>query len=658
MTSIAQLFHRDPLQPNVSERTFNLMCLTTAFVLAVHITHVPWPLTLAFAIGLALRWWQRKHRPGKVSGWLKVPMLLILVAAVIAQYGNVFGREPGSALAAGLLVLKLTEGESSRDARVTAAFACFLLMAALLFDQSLIATFVVGLGLLPALSTWRSLEPTQITSTLPRQLLPAVVLLAASLPLAATAFLLVPRLSSPLWGTSGQQAARSGLSDKMSPGDFSEILNDDSPAMRVTFDGLPPPNGQRYFRAFVLWNYDGENWTRLALPNVDSLPIATADVISYRINLEPTHQRVLPTLDVPVEAPTQSRMRSDGEVFAEKPVDDVMDYGLRSALKYRFEGNIDANIRSAALQLPPDFDPRSHQLAAELRKRYGSNDAAIINAVLGLFHNGGFRYTLAPAPLGRNAVDDFLFNTREGFCEHYASSFTVLMRAAGIPARVISGYQGGYWNAMGGYLLVRNSDAHAWSEVWLNGRGWVRVDPTAAVRPQRINLGAEDADGDQLAWYRSEWVESIRNHWDIVNRWWDKGVIGFDALRQRGLLTPFGIRDADTSILEKLLVVSIVLFGLAGLLWALWRRPEGDPALAAMRALERKLAHAGVVRGHSEGPRNYLRRAIRALPAQRVELDNLMRCYIELRYATVEPHPESLRSFRQAVRNFQPHRMV
>jgi transglutaminase-like putative cysteine protease len=658
MTSIAQLFHRDPLQPNVSERTFNLMCLTTAFVLAVHITHVPWPLTLAFAIGLALRWWQRKHRPGKVSGWLKVPMLLILVAAVIAQYGNVFGREPGSALAAGLLVLKLTEGESSRDARVTAAFACFLLMAALLFDQSLIATFVVGFGLLPALSTWRSLEPTQITSTLPRQLLPAVVLLAASLPLAATAFLLVPRLSSPLWGTSGQQAARSGLSDKMSPGDFSEILNDDSPAMRVTFDGLPPPNGQRYFRAFVLWNYDGENWTRLALPNVDSLPIATADVISYRINLEPTHQRVLPTLDVPVEAPTQSRMRSDGEVFAEKPVDDVMDYGLRSALKYRFEGNIDANIRSAALQLPPDFDPRSHQLAAELRKRYGSNDAAIINAVLGLFHNGGFRYTLAPAPLGRNAVDDFLFNTREGFCEHYASSFTVLMRAAGIPARVISGYQGGYWNAMGGYLLVRNSDAHAWSEVWLNGRGWVRVDPTAAVRPQRINLGAEDADGDQLAWYRSEWVESIRNHWDIVNRWWDKGVIGFDALRQRGLLTPFGIRDADTSILEKLLVVSIALFGLAGLLWALWRRPEGDPALAAMRALERKLAHAGVVRGHSEGPRNYLRRAIRALPAQRVELDNLMRCYIELRYATVEPHPESLRSFRQAVRNFQPHRMV
>ena len=658
MIDIAHVFRRNSLPAHVSQRTFDLMCVTTAFVLVVHAPHVPWPLTLAFAMGLALRWWQRKHRPGKVPGWLTVPMLLILVAAVIAQYGNVFGREPGSALAAGLLVLKLTESESPRDARVAAAFACFLLMAALLFGQSLIATFVVALGLLPALSTWRSLEPTQITPSLLRQLLPAVLMLVVSLPLAVTAFLLVPRLSSPLWGTSGQQAARSGLSDEMSPGDFTQILNDDSPAMRVTFDGQPPPNAQRYFRAFVLWNYDGESWRRSDVPRVNALPIQTDSVINYRINLEPTHQRVLPTLDVPLQAPAQSQMRADGEVFAEKPVDDVMDYGLRSALHYHLEENINATTRSLALQLPTGFDPRSRQLAAELRKRYGNNDVALINAVLGFFHNGGFRYTLGPAPLGRNAIDDFLFNTREGFCEHYASSFTVLMRAAGIPARVVTGYQGGYWNAMGGYLLMRNSDAHAWSEVWLSGRGWVRVDPTAAVQPQRINLGAADTGGDQLAWYRSAWLEALRNHWDIVNRWWDKGVIGFDAMRQRGLLTPFGIRDADTGILERLLGVSIALFGMIGLLWALWRRPEGDPALAAMRTLERKLARAGVIRGHSEGPRNYLRRAIRALPGQRVELDHLMRCYIELRYATIEPHPESLRAFRQAVRNFQPHRVV
>ncbi|RDS86919.1 DUF3488 domain-containing protein [Dyella psychrodurans] len=646
------------VQEHVSNRTFDLMCVATAFVLAVHANHLPWWLSVALVLSLALRWWQRRERPGRVPGWLKVPMLLILVAVVVLDYGNIFGREPGSALAAGLLVLKLTESESPRDARVAAAFACFLLMAALLFGQSLTATAVVALGLLPAMTTWRSLEPTQIPTKLSRQLLPALVLLVASLPVTLTAFVLVPRLSSPLWGTSNSREARTGLSDQMSPSDFTELLTDDSPAMRVTFDGAPPPNDQRYFRAYVMWDYDGRDWKRADVPTAVSLPVQTTSSVEYRVSLEPTHQRALPMLDLPLQAPSQSHMRVDGEVFTDKPVDEVQDYTARSALHYRLQTELDPDTRTRALELPSGFDPRTHALAAELRQRFGHDDASIIAAVLRRFHDDGFSYTLLPAPLGRDAVDDFLFNTREGFCEHYASSFTVLMRAAGIPARVVTGYQGGFWNTLGQYLLVRNADAHAWSEVWLAGRGWVRVDPTAAVRPQRINLGAARAAAGQLPWYESGLLESVRNQWDIVNRIWDQSVIGFDALRQRGLLTPFGIRDVDTGTLERLLAVSIALFGIVGLSWALWRRSEGDPALAAMRALERKLAQAGIARGRSEGPRNYLRRAIRALPGQRVELDQLMRCYIELRYATVEPSPESLRAFRQAVRNFQPHRVV
>ena len=658
MTGIGQTAQHRRVQEHVSDRTFDLMTVTTAFVLAVHANHLPWWLSAALVVALALRWWQRKHRPGRVPAWLKVPMLIILVASVTLDYGNLFGREPGSALAAGLLVLKLTETESPRDARVAAAFSCFLLMAALLFGQGLIATVVVALGLLPALTTWRSLEPTQVPVKLPRQLLPAFGLLAASLPLALAAFVLVPRLSSPLWGTPNTHAAQTGLSDQMSPSDFNELLTDDSPAMRVSFDGAPPPNSQRYFRAYVMWDYNGRDWNRIRLRTQAPVTADANSFIRYRISLEPTHQRILPALDLPLQAPPQSQIRSDGEVFADKPVDHPLDYTLQSALHYRLQTELDPATRKLALQLPEGFDPRTHALAAELRQRFGHDDAGIIQAVLRRFHDDGFSYTLLPAPLGRNAVDDFLFNTREGFCEHYASSFTVLMRAAGIPARVVTGYQGGFWNNLGQYLLVRNSDAHAWSEVWLAGRGWVRVDPTAAVRPQRVNLGAASAAGNQLPWYESGMLESARNHWDIVNRMWNQGVIGYDALRQRGLLTPFGIREVDTGMLEKLLAISITLFCVVGLSWALWRRPEGDPALAALRALERKLAGAGVARGRSEGPQNYLRRAIRALPGQRVELDYLMRCYIELRYATVEPSPESLRAFRQAVRNFQPHRMV
>jgi len=276
-----------------------------------------------------------------------------------------------------------------------------------------------------------------------------------------------------------------------------------------------------------------------------------------------------------------------------------------------------------------------------------------VQAALSLFHDGGFRYTLAPAPLGRDAVDDFLFSTHEGFCEHYSSAFTLLMRDAGIPARVVTGYQGGYWNKFGNYLLVRNSDAHAWSEVWLAGRGWVRVDPTGAVRPERVSMGASAAAGDQLSWYRTDWLQGIRNRWDIVNRWWAQGVIGFDSLRQRGLLTPFGVRDVDTATLGVLLAIGSVLFIGIGLGWALLRKQPRDGLRTALRELERKLARAGIVRRSSEGPQHYLSRAARALPHQRDELTTLMKSYLELRYANDIPAPEPLYAFRRAAREFR-----
>jgi transglutaminase-like putative cysteine protease len=645
-------------QERISERSFDLLCLTAGFVLAMHAGHLSIWLAVALSAALLMRWWQRRYRPGRVPGWLKVPMLAVLVGAVVLDYGNLFGREPGSALATGLLVLKLTESEAPRDARVAAAFACFLLMAALLFGQSMVATLVVALGLLPALTTWRSLEPTQSLPSLPRQMMPALGMLAAALPLALAAFMLVPRLSEPLWGVDNPASAQTGLSDHMSPGQFNELLIDDHPAMRVSFDGPAPPPGQRYFRAFVMWDYDGRDWQRSQAPDGGSLAVEPRQTIAYRISLEPTHQHVLPALDLALAAPAGAHERADGEIFADKPVDAVRQYELRSAVDYRYQPSLDIATRMHALQLPAGFDPRTHALAQQWRQRYGRNDAAIVRAALGMFHDGGFAYTLLPAPLGRDAVDDFLFSTREGFCEHYASAFTVLMRAAGIPARVVTGFQGGFWNRIGQYLLVRNADAHAWSEVWLEGRGWVRVDPTGVVRPQRISQGAASAAAGQLPWYQSGLLGSVRNQWDIVNQWWNQSVIGFDALRQRGLLTPFGIQETDVALLTKLLVASMTVFGALGLAWALWRRPERDPALTALRSLERKLARAGVVRRRSEGPQHFLRRAARALPGQRAELDHLMRCYIELRYATVEPSIASLRSFRLAVRNFRPRRMV
>ncbi len=644
---------RKPADLPIDTRAFDLLSLTMALVLGLHAPHLPWWLDMALALTLGWRWWQRRGQSGRVPRWLKLPLLALLTLAVIVHYGSIFGRAPGTALAVGLLVLKLLETETVRDVRVGVSFACFALMTALLFDQGLVATVVVACALLPALATLRALEPGQLPVSGPRMLLPALALSAAALPLALLAFLLVPRLSSPLWGAPSPDQARSGLSDSMTPGNFTELLTDDRPAMRAMFDGPPPAPDLRYFRAYVMWNYDGRSWRHIPAPIQPPDPIEVASSIHYRISLQPTHQRMLPTLDVPLAAPEQASLQRDREVLADRPVNDQREYRLSSALRYRLQPTLDERARRLGLRLPANFNPRTRALATQWRQRYGSDDAAIVRAALTLFHDGGFRYTLAPAPLGRDAVDDFLFDTHEGFCEHYSSAFTVLMRAAGIPARVVTGYQGGYWNKLGNYLLVRNSDAHAWSEVWLAGRGWIRVDPTGAVRPERVTLGAAAAAGDQLGWYRNDWLQGFRNRWDIVNRWWDQGVIGFDALRQRGLLTPFGIRDAETATLGVLLAGGSVLFIVIGLAWALMRRQPRDPLRSTLRQLERKLARRGILRRSAEGPQHYLSRAARALPDQRDELVMLMNSYLELRYAHDEPPPESLRAFQRAVRDFR-----
>jgi hypothetical protein len=648
---------RKPAPAAVGQRSFDLLSLSMAFVLVVNAAHLPWWLSVALAFILGWRWWQRRQRSGRVPGWIKLPLLALLTLAVIVQYGNLFGRAPGTALAIGLLVLKLLETETLRDVRVGVSFACFTLMTALLFDQGLVSTVVIALGLLPALATLRSLEPAQTADSLPRSLLPALTLLASALPLALLAFVLVPRLSSPLWGAPSQDQARTGLSERMSPGGFTDLLIDDHPAMRVTFDDAPPPPDQRYFRAFVMAYYDGVSWTYRDTGHQPPVALNVAHSIHYQIRLLPTHRRVLPTLDVPIDSPADATMRRDRVVIAAKPVNDAITYSLNSATAYQLEPRLGIH-HERWLQLPAGFNPRTLALGRSWRQHYGDDDAAIVRAALALFHDGGFRYTLAPAPLGRNAMDDFLFDTREGFCEHYSSAFTVLMRAAGIPARVVTGYQGGYWNKLGHYLLVRNSDAHAWSEVWLAGRGWVRADPTGAVRPERVSLGAEAAAGDQLDWYRRDWLQGLRNRWDVVNRWWDQGVVGFDALRQRGLLTPFGIRDTDTATLGVLLAIGSVLFIAIGLAWALLRRQPADPLLHALRELERKLARRGIARRVGEGPQHYLGRAARALPAQREELTALTRRYLDLRYAHDEPPPESVHAFRRAVRDFRARNVV
>ncbi|APG06226.1 transglutaminase [Luteibacter rhizovicinus DSM 16549] len=665
MTRFRLSLTRAPIdEPLLGRRPFDLLCLTMASVLVVHALHLPWWLTLALGVVLAARWRQRSTGGRQAPFWIKLPLIGLLLAVVIAYYGTLFGREPGSAFAVGLLVLKMLESEHRRDARVAMAFACFGLMSALLFNQGLAATFVVALGLVPAVATLRSLEKVDPAALpLRRELLPVLITLLAAVPLAAFAFVFVPRLNSPLWGAPTADKSVTGLSDRMAPGEMAEVLTDDTPAMRVTFDGTPPMNASRYFRAYTMTNFDGESWS----PDYDVAPrqpglLEGRPRFRYEIMLEPTRQRVLPLMDMPMEAPADARLRPDRTAVADRRIDEVYRYQASATVDYRLDTTLDPRQRRQALQLPDGIGPQAHELAASWASHYGNDHLAIARAALAMFHDGGFRYTLAPAPLGRDRIDDFLFQTREGYCEHFSSTFTFLMRAAGIPARVVTGYQGGYWNKLGSYLLVRHADAHAWSEVWLEGRGWVRFDPTGAVRPERVSLGAAAAaaagNSSDGGLFDIAWLHNARDRWDVVNQWWNQAVNGFDALRQEGMLQPFGIRRTEVGDLAIILAVGCALLVAVALGWAMFQRREGDALDAWMRRLERKLARAGVTRRTGEGPRHFFARAARSLPAERNGLERLSQLYLWSRYAFDEPPPESLSEFRQRVKELKVRRVV
>ena len=645
----------------LDRRAFSLLCLSVAAVLTLHAPHLPLWLSGVLALLIALRWLQQR-RGGRVPTLLRLSLVALLLAAVIATYGTLFGRAPGAAFAVGLLVLKLLESERPRDARAAVLFAAFLLMSALLFGQGLLMTLLVAAALLPLLATLTALQPAPGADAKRVLWSAPALLLAAALPAALLGFVFVPRLSTPLWGAPADTAARTGVGDTMTPGEYTQLLVDDSPAFRVGFDGPVPPRMERYFRGVVMEHFDGRTWSTAGSgqlgPAVEALR-PTAPTLRYTVTLEPTQRHLLFALDTPLDAPAGATLTRVRTLLRAKPVDARLRYDVVSAPQRILEPVLTPAARRLGLQLPAGFDPRARALAAQWRARFGDDDAAIVQAALRMFHDGGFRYTLVPPPLGRNSVDDFLFATRAGFCEHYASAFTFLMRAAGIPARVIGGYQGGFHNRLGHYLLVRQSDAHAWSEVWLPGSGWTRVDPTAAVRPDRISLGAGAADAGSGAWYQADWLRGLRNRIDIVNRLWDQAVVGFTALRQRGLLSRFGVDGSDWRSLAGLLAGSAGVLMAIGLALALYERPRGDALAGGFARLQRRLERRGLPRRAGEGPRDYLLRAADRLDAaQAAQLRQLTATYLQLRYGSLHPSAETVHNWIQAVTKFRPRPVV
>ena len=622
---------------------------------APHASHLPlWLTGLAGAALIGrLTLWQRKGRlPAR---WLLALLLGVGVAGITWEFRTLFGRDAGVALLVFLMALKPLEMKAARDAIVLIMLGFFLLLTHYFYAQG-IAT---GLWLLAAVALLgatliRVHGGAQPPMAIVRY---AALLLAQAIPFMLLAFLLFPRVGGPLWGL--PQDAHSGLvglSAEMSPGSLDNLIQSGAIAFRVEFAEPPPEQSRLYWRGPVLGDYDGRTWR--GTPTNRQVPVhnATIEVRGeshrYAITLEAHNERWLLALDLPVVLPAGSVLSANFEALARERV--------RVRGRYAFTSHVDfvANrvetpaALQQALRLPPAVNPRARKLATGWRERLASAEQ-ISAAALRLFREEQFVYTLRPPLLGENAVDDFLFTTRRGFCEHFASAYVVLMRAAGVPARVVTGYQGGEINPVDGYLTVRQSDAHAWAEIWIAGKGWLRVDPTGAVAPSRIERGIVAAlpVGDALPTglrINSDWLRGLRHRWEATNNAWNQWVLAYNLQRQRDLLAKFGWRDADWRDMVMALAVlgAVLLFVVT--LWTLWTRRAATPAQRAWRRFCSKLAALGIARAPWEGPRDFAARVAREHAEFGVLAAEAAGHYADLHYGKSEV--QQLRKLRDCVR--------
>ena len=626
-----------------------------AVTLGPHGLHLPGWLGAVCALLLAWRawlWWQ----PGAPPHRLVIVLLaLALGAGVKVHFGQFFGKDPGLALLAVLLCLKLLEVRDPRDVRAAVLLALFLQLGVFFDNQALPVAAAALTGTLLAIVTLLDLEDARSTPVAQLQL--GAQLLAQGLPFMLALFILFPRVHGPLWGLPADAwSGLSGLSDSMAPGSISELGLSEAIAFRARFDGPPPPPAQRYWRGPVLTDFDGRTWrARPASVALEPPYVPGATRYDYELTLEAHNRNWLLALDFPAGAPPGARYASDFRLLSEQPLRMRSRFVLRAHPDTRVGIDEDPAVLAAARRLPPRSNPRTVALGRRLAQGASSADAVLARA-LGHLRASALTYTLRPPLLGTESVDEFLFESRRGFCEHFSSAFVFLMRAAGVPARVVTGYQGGEINPVDASLVVRQSDAHAWAEVWLAGRGWIRVDPTALAAPQRIEAGLAAAlpQGEALPFMKRPalaWLRGLRHRWEAASNIWNQWVLGYNPERQRELLARLGMPRPDWKSLGLALGTTLSALMLTLLGWAL-RRRRADPLDRAWDIFCRKLARRGSPRAAWEGPLDYACRLAANHPRHAAQLRDIATTYARLRYGPPATHG-AIRALTQRIRRLK-----
>ncbi|HAL37714.1 MAG TPA: DUF3488 domain-containing protein [Polaromonas sp.] len=595
-----------------------------AWVLLPQVSHLPlWCSAGAGAVLLWRGWLALQVRPLPGKWWL-LGLLAVMVAATFATHGTLLGRDAGVTMLVVLLTLKTLELRARRDAFVVFFLGFFCMLSNFFYSQSLLTAFSMLLGLLGLLTALVNAHLPVGKPPLAQAAKTAGWMALLGAPIMLVLFLLFPRLA-PLWGVpSDAMTGRSGLSASMEVGTIAHLALDDSVAMRIKFEGEAPPQRDLYFRGPVLSNFDGRRWQprRASLPSRYTLPAnlqVSGKPIDYEVTLEPTSRPWLFVLEAAAQKPQlpgyRSVMDADLQWLTDRPITDIVRYKASSYPAFR-HGPVQPVVGlQEFVDLPPGFNPRTLALASQIRRdpRYAqANAGVLVQVALERLRSGGYTYTLDPGVYGQHTADEFWFDRKEGFCEHIASSFVILMRALDIPARIVTGYQGGERNSVDGFWVIRQSDAHAWAEVWQAGLGWVRVDPTAAVAPGRIGafqrLAAPQGVVAQAFGNFSPTLSAqLRATWEAVNNGWNQWVLNYTQGKQLNLLKNIGFESPSWQDLSYLLITIVVLASLAGAGWTLWERTQHDPWLRLLARARQRLAQAGIESTPATSPRQLAR---------------------------------------------------
>jgi transglutaminase-like putative cysteine protease len=627
-----------------------------------HVYHLPAAVLGFFFLLLGWRFigiWKPGWLP---DSWFVLLLTVLGVGLLYSQHQSLFGRDPGTSLFVIGLALKLLEIKTERDIYLITYLAFIVAASQFLYEQNiLVGVYILAVccTLFATLVCINSLQPR----TLPA-LKTATVIIAQAMPIAGVLFILFPRVEAPrLMLLSENHQAKTGLSDSMEPGSISNLGLSDELVFRVKFKGAIPPSDQRYWRGPVLTHTDGRLWTQSVHKDFNRFldtPKFTGAPYRYTLLMEPQDNPWVFALDMPAEYQPPLRLNANNQLVSTELPGKRAEYKVTSYPRYN-TGYITKTEYQDATQLPGKPSDKISQLVRQLHG-FDSPPETYIQQLMTHFRNENFYYTLTPPLMEENPIETFLFETRYGFCSHYAAAFVYLMRVADIPSRIVSGYQGGELNKIGNFLEIRQAHAHAWAEVWLQDKGWVRVDPTAAIAPERIeqdvNVDQQIASGivtfvspTPQTLVAFDWLKQTRQLWNSADYNWQRWVINYNSMSQLRLLSSWGIQNIKAMLYSMIGLIALII---AVLSWFLLYRKQKttDRTLRLYNRFCKKLARKGVVRSESEGAKDFAERVKARLPEQSAQIDQITDVFIKLRYGQ-SSGPKDLKRLHKMVTQFK-----